>query len=307
MINLGVFGCGGFGREVMPLVVEQYGLSKNGKSGPVFVVDMGTPCPDGYCNHSRVITTERFLQIPMANYVIAVGDPAARRSIDERLKVNGARPFRVISKRAHMMPPHSLDEGSIICAFASIHPNAIIGRHFHANIYSYVAHDCEVGDYVTLAPGAMVNGHCKIGDGAYIGTGAMLREKVSIGAGAVVGMGAVVVKDVPPGVTVVGNPAKPLMKYPSPMEAPKVTARKYTPSIRPTDGGKFRLIELKDGERWVACEFENLRPGDVFRVMNNDARVWIVKTTPQPCPPHGNFFMEVELFVERKNNIGGDR
>ena len=49
------------------------------------------------------------------------------------------------------------------------------------------------------------------------GTGAILRQgkpnkPLLIGRGAIVGMGAVVTRDVPPGVTVVGNPARPLIK-----------------------------------------------------------------------------------------------
>lgn len=56
-----------------------------------------------------------------------------------------------------------------------------------------------------------------IGDGAYIGTGAVIKQgtpdrPLRIGAGAVVGMGAVVTRDVAPGMTVVGNPARPLEK-----------------------------------------------------------------------------------------------
>jgi acetyltransferase-like isoleucine patch superfamily enzyme len=90
--------------------------------------------------------------------------------------------------------------------------NIRIGRCFHANLYSYVEHDCVIGDFVTFAPGAKVNGNVTIGDHAYIGSGAILRQGITIGAGAIVGMGAVVTRDVPPGVTVVGNPAKPLTK-----------------------------------------------------------------------------------------------
>ena len=105
----------------------------------------------------------------------------------------------------------------ILCGFATITSNATIGRHFHGNIYSYVAHDCVIGDFVTFAPGVKCNGNVHIEDHAYIGTGAVLRQgepgkPLIIGAGAVVGMGAVVTRDVPPGVTVDGNPAKPLIK-----------------------------------------------------------------------------------------------
>ena len=47
-----------------------------------------------------------------------------------------------------------------------------------------------------------------IGDCAYIGTGALLKPGVTVGENAIVGMGAVVVKDVAPGATVKGNPAR---------------------------------------------------------------------------------------------------
>jgi serine O-acetyltransferase len=49
-----------------------------------------------------------------------------------------------------------------------------------------------------------------LGEGATIGTGARILGPVTIGEGARVGANAVVVADVPPGVTVVGVPAKPL-------------------------------------------------------------------------------------------------
>lgn len=74
-----------------------------------------------------------------------------------------------------------------------------------------------IGDCVTFAPRVSCNGNVVIGDGAYIGTGAVIKQgtpdrPLRIGAGAVVGMGAVVTRDVAPGMTVVGNPARPLEK-----------------------------------------------------------------------------------------------
>jgi acetyltransferase-like isoleucine patch superfamily enzyme len=108
-------------------------------------------------------------------------------------------------------------EGAILCPFVTLTSNIRIGRHFHANLYSYVEHDCVVGDFVTFAPAVKCNGNVRIEDYAYLGAGAVIRQgkpgqPLVIGRGAVVGMGAVVTKDVPPGATVVGNPAKLLLE-----------------------------------------------------------------------------------------------
>ena len=83
--------------------------------------------------------------------------------------------------------------------------------------YVHIAHDCVVGDFVTLAPGVQCNGNVVIEDHAYIGAGAVIKQgqpgkPLVIGSGAMVGMGAVVTKSIPPGITVVGNPARPLQR-----------------------------------------------------------------------------------------------
>lgn len=49
----------------------------------------------------------------------------------------------------------------------------------------------------------------RIGKGASIGAGAVILPGITIGEGAMVGAGSVVTGDVPPGVTVIGNPASP--------------------------------------------------------------------------------------------------
>ena len=85
------------------------------------------------------------------------------------------------------------------------------------NIYSYVAHDCVIGDFVTFAPGVKCNGNVHIQDNVYVGTGAIIKQgkpgkPIVIESGAVIGMGAVVTKSVSAGETVIGNPAKPLSR-----------------------------------------------------------------------------------------------
>ena len=75
----------------------------------------------------------------------------------------------------------------------------------------HIGHDAFVGEDCEIAPGVVVGGYCVIGDNVKIGINACVRPYISVGEGARIGAGAVVVKHVPPGVTVVGNPARMLV------------------------------------------------------------------------------------------------
>jgi sugar O-acyltransferase (sialic acid O-acetyltransferase NeuD family) len=148
---------------------------------------------------------------------VAIANSLTREQMVGRCSKDGISLFSLIAENAVVLDENEIGEGAIICPFSMITSNARIGQAFHANIYSYVAHDCVIGDYVTFAPGVKCNGNVVIEEHAYIGTGAILRqgkpgEPLVIGRGAIVGMGAVVTKSVQPGVTMVGNPARPLVK-----------------------------------------------------------------------------------------------
>ena len=210
---VGVFGASGFGREVMPLVRQQLA----GSNARIVFVDDNPPAVD--LNGHPVLTYQQFLQERADEKFIsiAIADSGIRRMLTDRCVSDGVTVLDVTANNAVLMDAVDIGEGLIISPFATITSNVKIGNGFHANIYSYVAHDCVVGDYVTLAPSVKCNGNVVIEDHAYIGTGAILKQgrpdkPLVIGKGAVVGMGAVVTKDVPPGVTVVGNPAKPLIR-----------------------------------------------------------------------------------------------
>jgi len=143
---------------------------------------------------------------------IAIAAPSIRREIAERLADFAVPLVSICSEQSYIMDEVEIGEGALISPFVTFTSNIRIGRCFHANLYSYVEHDCVIGDFVTFAPGVRCNGNIRIGDGAYIGSGAIIRQGLTIGANAVVGMGAVVTKDVPAGATVVGNPARILEK-----------------------------------------------------------------------------------------------
>lgn len=216
MKRYAVFGASGCGRGVLPLAREQLKNSGEKDWDLVFVDD--NPQTDNI-NGNRILTYEQWLSegIGERHINLAIANSRIRKKLADRCIGNGVKFFDVKASNIIELDNVFIGEGAILCPFVTLTSNIIIGRHFHANLYSYVEHDCIIGDFVTFAPGVKCNGNIKIEDHAYIGAGAIIKQgtpkrPLIIGHGAVVGMGAVVTKDVAPGVTVVGNPARPLIK-----------------------------------------------------------------------------------------------
>lgn len=212
MQSYAVFGASGFGREVLPVVRQQLQATQDQPYELVFVDDAP---PADTVNGHRVLTYAQWLAQPAASrhMNIAIANSAVRQQLAERCVADGVGFFETRATNVVQLDEVAIGPGAILCPFVMLTSNIQIGQHFHANIYSYVAHDCVIGNYVTFAPGVMCNGNVHIEDHAYIGTGAVIKQgkpgaPLVIGKGAVVGMGAVVTKSVPAGATVVGNPAR---------------------------------------------------------------------------------------------------
>jgi acetyltransferase-like isoleucine patch superfamily enzyme len=78
------------------------------------------------------------------------------------------------------------------------------------NTGATVDHDCMLGNYVHISPGAHLAGYVVVGDRSWIGIGASVRDGAVIGSDCIIGAGATVLSDVASGQTVVGLPARPM-------------------------------------------------------------------------------------------------
>jgi len=202
----GIYGASGFGKEVLPLAKEQFGS----ESKIVFVDDGDIPNELLGCD---ILNFEQFVNLEGQKKVtIAIANSKIREKLILKCLENGVEIFDVKASNVVVLENVKMDDGSILCPFVTLTSDITIGKSFQANIYSYVAHDCVIGDYVTFAPAVKCNGNVHIGDHAYIGTGAIIHQgkpnrPLKIGKGAVVAAGAVVTKSVPDGMTVFGSPA----------------------------------------------------------------------------------------------------
>ena len=209
----GVYGAGGCGRGILPLLRDQLA----GRGARIVFID--DRLETNVLNGHPVWPWRRFLDEEAAERAVclAVADSRIREKlyqscVDQNVELLEVRASNVVEMDAVTIGP-----GAVLSPFVTLTSNIEIGCCFHANLYSYVEHDCRIGDFVTFAPAVRCNGNVHIQDHAYIGTGALLRQgtpekPLVIGKGAIVGMGAVVTRDVPAGETVVGNPARALAK-----------------------------------------------------------------------------------------------
>jgi sugar O-acyltransferase (sialic acid O-acetyltransferase NeuD family) len=216
--KLALYGAGAFGREVLPMAQKQIALARQKtlkEKDVVFVSDIadtigteikGTP----------VISYADLCRMGADDYeiVIALADTKIRRESVQKCEADGFSFGSIFSDCRRFHDDVLMGKGSIACDYTVITDNVRIGAHFQCNVSAYVAHDCQIGDFVTISPHVFCGGHVIIEDGAFIGAGACIKsgtadKQLRIGQGAIVGMGAVVTKNVPPFTTVVGNPAKP--------------------------------------------------------------------------------------------------
>ena len=136
-----------------------------------------------------------------------------------------------------------------------IHPGAQIGRRFFIDhgMGVVIGETSVIGDDVTLYHQVTLGGvtwspgkrHPTVGDGVVIGAGAQVLGPITVGRDARIGANAVVVKDVPPGATMVGIPARIAGPTKAKPDAPKFDAY-GTPSpdiADPTSRAVDRLLE----------------------------------------------------------------
>jgi sugar O-acyltransferase (sialic acid O-acetyltransferase NeuD family) len=204
MNHLIIIGAGGFGREVLA-------WSTAGPTRWQF---------KGFLDDNSEALAGRMPRIPILGsidsyepavddvFLCAVGRPALRRSISEKIKARGGRFATLVHPTALVADRATVAEGAIVCPFALVSVDARVEEGAVIYYHSSVDHDAVIGQCCQVSAHCDITGAAVLGAEVFMGSHASILPGVRVGDRAVVGAGAVVVSDVRPGTTVVGVPAR---------------------------------------------------------------------------------------------------
>ncbi|MCH7535448.1 MAG: acetyltransferase [Bacteroidetes bacterium] len=144
------------------------------------------------------------------NFGVTIGENKLRFKLIQSLLESGLELPSLVHPTAFVNDSIELGDGTVIMAQAAINIDSCVETGCVINTGATVDHDCMLANGVHLSPGVLLAGEVKIGERSWIGIGATVNRGITIGNDVMIGAGAVVINDIEDGLTVVGNPAKPV-------------------------------------------------------------------------------------------------
>tara|TARA_R100001244_G_scaffold25113_4_gene25607 strand:- start:65246 stop:65914 length:669 start_codon:yes stop_codon:yes gene_type:complete len=210
-----ILGSSGFAHEIKDYFLEYYRAKRpKGQIADLYVNHVGLHEPEFYFVGPDGMSVKEYhaaLNASLSKPTFSImGSGKCSVKIKMLEEIRG-HIISMVHPTSHVISA-KIGSGSIIAPGSVVAPRAVVGDHCLVNYNATIGHDAIVGDLSVVSPNASIGGSCVLGRGVHIGSNASVREGLKIGEGATVGMGAVVIKDVPSGVTVVGVPARTLIK-----------------------------------------------------------------------------------------------
>lgn len=210
MIDLVIFGTGGHAREMHDLVsaINQHQPIYN------FLGFLDQSINPQVHGADPILGDHTWLcDKPSVRVVVGIGSSVSRRRVCWLIQSVCENEFQTLIHPTAYIGEHcQIGAGSMIAAGAVLTCGVSLGEHVVVNVQASLSHETFVEDFVTIAPNATICGAVSIAEGADIGAGATVIQLRKIGAWSIVGAGTVVIKDVEDNVTVVGNPARLVVK-----------------------------------------------------------------------------------------------
>lgn len=213
MKDIVIYGAGGFGRDTKTIIDAINKLNKEYNLLGYF--DDGKTTNQTINNVPVLGGLDQIKAYPKPVAVaIAIANPLIRKKLVAQLVENKnlSFPNLVYPTVDLQVDETTLGIGNIICPAVVISCNVKIHDFVIINTHCSIGHDTIVSSYTSFMPGVNVSGEVYLHESVYLGVGSTVINQVNIAAQTIVGAGAVVVNDINKAATLVGVPAKPLIK-----------------------------------------------------------------------------------------------
>lgn len=202
-----IVGAGGLGREVHSWLKDWV------EHNPGYVIggfiDDGSLSLNRFNHYADILSTiDAYEPADDELLLCAIGKPADKKYVVEKLLAKGASFFTLIHPTAIVGENVTIGRGVLVCPFSVLSVDLLVGDFVTINSLCTVGHDTVIGQFSTLSGHCDLTGGAVLEDEVFLGSRASVLPKVRVGKGAVVGAGSVVLRAVKPGSVVFGVPAK---------------------------------------------------------------------------------------------------
>lgn len=207
IMKLFIYGASGAGIEVYDLAYRIN--NSNAKYSEIILIDDFEDEIDYYgTKRIHFSSCKKVAGEEEMEFIIAVGEPSARKLLADRIADNGYKLTTLIDESAVVSETATIATGCIINAGVIVSSKVRLDENCMVMYQAIIGHDAHVKNNCVICPKATVGGHSIVGERCFLGISSSMKQGVNLGDNVIIGMGSMVFRDVEAENTVIGNPAR---------------------------------------------------------------------------------------------------
>ncbi len=202
---LGIYGAGGLGREVHILARKINAVEHRWEQ--IVYIDDNEAIKEvlGVSSYTFDGARELFFDLEIS---IAIGEPATRAKIYDKVKAVGVRLATLIHPGVYIDESTAIGEGVTILEGVMPSSCVIIEDNVYIQPHVAIGHDTHIGKHSYIGTNAEISGSNIVGERVFIGFLAGTLQGLTIGDDVEISAGSIVFRDIEPRMIVMGNPAR---------------------------------------------------------------------------------------------------
>jgi len=210
MKHLIILGAGGMGRQVLSFAksCDGYGKEYDIKG----FLDDNLDALKDFSDYPPVLGTVDGYEIEKDDvFINSIGDVQNKKRCIYKILDKGGDFLTLIHPSAQVSSGTKIGKGCMISSFVGIGTETTIGDFCLIQSKATIGHDVHIDDFARIDCNVVLIAGVNVGKDVCIHTSSVINHDVTLGEGSTVGALSFVIRNVKPGTTVFGNPAKKII------------------------------------------------------------------------------------------------